>query len=104
MGYNGFPRGVEDDPERYADRKTKYAFVCHAEANAIVTAHEPLHGYAVYTWPFPPCNDCAKLIIQAGIDKVVAPRPTAELAERWKESLGAAETMFEEAGVDVVFV
>jgi dCMP deaminase len=47
MGYNGFPRGIADTPERLNDRETKYALVTHAEVNAILTAREPLHGYWV---------------------------------------------------------
>lgn len=97
-GWNGFPRGVDDKPERYADRPTKYRMVCHAEANAIVSAREPLTGCTIYL-PWAPCCDCAKLIIQAGITEVVH-RPTApELVARWGESFEAAQTMFRESGV-----
>ena len=35
IGYNGFPRGVADDDERYNNRKTKLKLIVHAEANAI---------------------------------------------------------------------
>jgi dCMP deaminase len=43
-GWNGFPRGVLDTAARYENRETKYRFVCHAEANAITSAREPLEG------------------------------------------------------------
>src|SRR4029079_7987520 len=84
-GFNGFPRGVEDTPERYADREIKYGLVVHAEANAIVTAREPLHGYTLYC-THSPCCECAKLIVQAGIARVVAPAPSDDLRTRWSES------------------
>lgn len=103
LGYNGFPRGVEDLGSRYTDRETKYRFVCHAEANAIVAAREPLHGATLYCTPFPPCQECAKLIIQAGIGKVVAPYPSPEQWDRWHDSFDAATTMFHEAGVTMGF-
>jgi dCMP deaminase len=56
VGYNGFPRGVDDNEERYMDRPTKYEFVVHAEANAIIHAREPLHDYILYTYPLMPCE------------------------------------------------
>ena len=30
-GFNGFPRGIDDNPERLANRETKYPLICHAE-------------------------------------------------------------------------
>lgn len=101
MGYNGFPRGVDDDPARYADRPTKYRLVCHAEANAIVSAREPLAGCSIYVSPFPPCAECAKLVIQSGIRRVVAP---VSDVERWRESFETSALMFRESGVEVCLV
>lgn len=101
-GFNGFPRGVKDTVERYNDRQVKYAFVVHAEANAIATAREPLHGYSLFC-TLAPCNECAKLIIQAGIKRVVAPKPDPvevdQRGERWAMAHVYADIMFKEAGV-----
>lgn len=97
LAYNGFPRGVRDLPSRYADRPVKYSMVVHAEANAILTAREPLHGYTLYS-TLMTCNECAKLIIQAGISQVVAPRP-ADGREQ-----PVAMQMYEEAGVTVTLL
>src|SRR5580704_9582280 len=72
-GYNGFPRGVEDTLARYADRPVKYAMVVHAEANAILNALGSVEGATLYCNIGMPCSDCAKLIIQAGIKRVVCP-------------------------------
>ena len=99
VGFNGFPRGVDDVPARYANRPTKYAFVVHAEANAILNAHGPVAGCTLYS-TLMTCNECAKLIIQSGITEVVAPKP---------ESLDVygfriAMTMYGEAGVRVVLL
>ena len=98
MGFNGFPRGVNDDPARYEDKAIKYPMVVHAEANAITTAREPLHGYTLYG-NLAPCCDCTGLLIQAGIKRVVTPPPTLEVFERWKDSMDMAATMMQEAGV-----
>ena len=100
MGYNGFPAGVDDAPERLNDRPTKYQFVVHAEANALITAGNRSQGGTLYS-TMACCCDCSKLIIQSGIARVVAPLPDAD---RWDDSHKAAETMFKEAGVAVYYV
>ena len=38
QGYNGFPRGIKDTPQRLKDREKKYNLVVHAEMNAIYNA------------------------------------------------------------------
>lgn len=101
-GWNGFPRGIEDRAELLNDRQAKYARTIHAEMNAILTAREPLHGYTLYCTAAP-CSDCAKHMIQAGIKRVVAPRPSDDLLERWGTSFVIMEELFEEAGVELTY-
>lgn len=101
LGYNGFPKGVDDSPERYADRQLKYRMVVHAEANAILFAQRGLVGCSIATWPFMSCSACAAMIIQSGIRRCVAPRLSEELASRWSESCAASTMMFSEAGVEL---
>ncbi len=98
-GFNGFPRGVDDAPERYADRGFKYPAVVHAELNALLTAREPLKGYTLYC-TLMPCSTCAGAIIQAGIKRVVV--PDESWPERWAESLQFSADRFAEAGVELV--
>jgi dCMP deaminase len=75
IGYNGFPWGCSDE-ELPWERKgsfleTKYAYVCHAELNAILNKNQSdIKGATLYVALFP-CNECAKLIIQSGIKEVV---------------------------------
>ena len=101
-GFNGFPRGVEDSTSRYEDRETKYALVVHAEANAIVTAREPLHGYTMYC-THSPCKECAKLIVQSGIKRVVANKPSEDLLSRWAKDFEWARIIFQEGGVTLTW-
>lgn len=101
IGYNGFARGVLDNAGRYNDRDTKYEMIVHGEMNAILAAREPLHGYTLYTYPFPPCSRCAAMIIQSGIANVVAPSPTEEQLQRWEKSFSLASLQFAEAGVNL---
>ena len=99
LGYNGFPQGVDDSPERYNNRETKYKMIVHAEKNAILFAGVPLTGCTLYTWPFPPCSPCAGMIIQAGINRVIAPHPSEDHLTRWGTDFILAGQMFDEAGV-----
>lgn len=74
MGYNGAPRGLNDDSMKW-DREgsfldTKYAYVCHAELNAILNYRGDLSGSKIYVALFP-CNECAKAIIQSGIKEII---------------------------------
>jgi dCMP deaminase len=73
-GYNGFPRGVNDNIlERY-ERPTKYQWTIHAEENAIFNASRngiSTEGATLYVIPMHPCIDCAKAIAQSGIKEVV---------------------------------
>jgi len=104
VGYNGFPVGVEDTEERLNDRDTKIRYVAHAEANAISTAARSgisLSGSTLVVSALHPCADCAKLIIQAGISRVIAPLPAID--GRWADSFEIAATMFRESGVEVSF-
>ena len=99
IGYNGFPRGVDDRHDRYNDRPTKYLFVAHAERNALDNAPMMVDNCTMYVTLLP-CNECAKSIIQKGITKVVTYRPTREDVFNWNITL----TMFNEAGVDVIYI
>ncbi len=75
MGYNGFPKGCDDDefPWRREGElyDSKYAYVTHSELNAILNYRGGgLDGTKLYVTLFP-CNECAKAIIQAGIGELV---------------------------------
>jgi len=96
VGYNGFPRGVNDD-ERLNDRPYKYAMTVHAEANAILSANERLDGCTLYVTPLSPCSSCASILIQSGIKRIVAYMP--HQPEHWADSFAIARTMLDEAGV-----
>ncbi len=73
-GYNGTPSGFENICED-TDGATK-AYVLHAEANAITkvaTSNNSSKGATLYITDSP-CMECAKLIIQSGIIRVVYSR------------------------------
>ena len=100
VGYNGFPRGCSDDVfpwdrEGDGELERKYAFVCHAELNAILNFRGgSLAGCRVYCTLFP-CNECAKAIIQIGITEVIY------LEDKYADtdSVIASKRIFDAAGV-----
>jgi len=101
-GFNGFPRGINDDEDRLMDREKKYPLICHAEENAIMHAARigvSLKDSTAYvTWP--PCSRCARSLIQAGIKEIVYPE-TGKIPERWIEDFTISDSMLNEAGVAV---
>ena len=100
MGFNGFPRGVQDDTEQTMDRDERLRRTIHAEDNALLFAQRSVVGCTIYV-THPPCAKCAAKIVQAGITRVVCPTPTAAFAERWSSDMMSAAEMFSEAGVVV---
>jgi len=99
-GFNGLPRGVTDTHERLNNRELKYPRIVHAEMNAILNAKSSVEGCTLYVFPIPPCSECAKAIIQAGIKKVIF-RDYGGGVEKWSESFMVSKEMFEESGVKV---
>ncbi len=99
IGYNGFPTGCSDDVlswEKDSDNPldTKYPYVVHAEANAILNKNEAnLKNCTLFTTLFP-CNECAKLCIQSGIKKIVYLNDRTDV---WQ--FEAARKMFNMVGI-----
>lgn len=98
VGYNGFPRGVEDTEERLNDRPTKYSLVVHAELNAILNATASIGGASLYVTHFP-CNECAKAIIQSGIKNIYCHEDA--FLDRWGDSQDTSSRMFRETNTRV---
>jgi dCMP deaminase len=97
VGYNGFPWGCSDDElpwNRDGDYlDTKYPYVCHAELNAVLnTISYDLRDCRIYVALFP-CNECTKVIIQAGIREIVY------LSDKYKDtnSVIASKIMLEKS-------
>jgi dCMP deaminase len=96
VGYNGFPRGVEDTETRLNDRETKYKMIVHCERNAIISAAQDLAGFTLYTWPFMSCSPCAGMVAQSGITRAVAHKNDNP---RWQADFKLTQEIFAEAGV-----
>jgi dCMP deaminase len=104
VGYNGLPRGCDDDDESYwADEddnplRSRHSYIVHAEVNAILNCVVlPLTDSTIYTTQFP-CPRCVQSIIQVGIRRVVY------LAQKSHQAAqnAAAQKMLDDAGVQVL--
>lgn len=98
-GFNGFPRGIADN-HRLNDRETKLNIVVHAEANAVAAASRNGHalkGSTVYI-TLPPCAQCASLLIQAGVRRVVF--YTGKKPSKWESDWILAQELLAEAKIE----
>jgi dCMP deaminase len=106
-GYNGLPRGCRDDVAVRLSRPEKYFWFEHAERNAIYNA--AYEGISVrdctaYT-TLCPCMDCARAIVQAGIQRVVTPEPDkVKYSKLWEEHFPKTLELFKECGIECEFI
>ena len=110
LGFNGFPRGVEDVDTRLQDRETRLQLMVHAEMNAVLAAARNgvrLKGGTLYVaaidskggiWGGAPCIRCTVEMIQSGIAEVVS-YPLSSVPTRWFSSIEVSIKMLREAGV-----
>lgn len=94
-GYNGTPSGFDNICED--ENGVTYPYVLHAEANAITKVAQSNNSSAGSTLyvTTSPCMECSKLIIQAGIRRVV-------FAELYRISDGLE--LLRKAGVEAVYM
>lgn len=91
-GYNGLPAGLDDETvlatlskslvykDLQSEGSIKRHISIHAEANAVVNCHRRPEGWTMYSTRFP-CSQCAALLAQAGVTRLVCPPP--EPNSRW---------------------
>jgi len=94
-GYNGTPSGFENECED--EHNNTKSYVLHAEANAITKvakSNNSSEGSTLYITSSP-CMECAKLIIQAGIRRVV-------FSDQYRISDGL--DLLKRAGIEVVYL
>jgi dCMP deaminase len=105
LGYNGMPRGIQEDkPERW-ERPLKYQFVEHAERNSLYNACRhgtPVENSILVVTMFP-CTDCTRAVIQSGVKTVVTLSPNMD-CERWGAQFRTSIEMFEEVGMELVLL
>ena len=106
-GYNGFPYGCSDDefPWERSGEDTKYKYVVHAELNAILNARgKNLNNARIYVDLFP-CNECAKAIIQSGINEIIymndkySDTDSVKVSKKMFDMSGVKYTQYESRGL-----
>jgi dCMP deaminase len=107
MGYNGFPRGCDDDIEERHERPKKYFYVLHAEENAIVNAarngQRTLNSDMYVNWF--PCSRCAGEIVNAGIKRIFCDKePDWTVDDTWISDQLIALEKLNEGGVEIVYM
>ena len=105
LGWNGFPRGINDDIESRHTRPQKYLWTEHAERNAIYNACSKglsLLDTSIYLLWYP-CADCARAIIQSGIYNVICVEPDWN-DPTYKADFAVVRFMLEEADINVRYL
>ena len=96
VGFNGFPKGIEDSPERLNTQGLKLPLMIHAEVNALIAAQGK--GDTIYVYPCLPCSQCLGQIIQSNIERIVTIEPKL-MSSKWDVDLTLA--LAKEAGITV---
>jgi dCMP deaminase len=110
-GYNGFPRGCDDNKEERHERPLKYLWTEHAERNAIFNAARSGHkllGSSIIITGLRPCPDCSRAIVQSGISTVYMEQAAFDESnprvQAWMESWKVSEEILAEGGVTTVVI
>jgi len=103
-GTNKFPNGIAETQPRLNNKFIKYATIIHAENETILNAARlgKSTNNSVLYCPFLTCSECAKAIIQAGINKIVGHAQLMAIASThtvWTESIRHGLKMTCEAGI-----
>lgn len=100
IGYNGLPYGFDDNEFDWKKSKKlvkdKNSYVVHAEANAILNSNADLSGATVYVTLFP-CNECAKLLAQKRVGKVVY----LESDPKHQDRVDVSTAILQAAGIEI---
>ena len=104
-GYNGMPRGINENIEKRWERPEKYKYVVHAETNGIFNACRngvSLKDSICIVTMFP-CSSCAKALIQVGVKEIITLEPNFK-HERWGEDFKYSFEMLNEAKIDLKYL
>ena len=97
-GYNGFPPSIPDDEDKLYNKKLKNEFMVHAEANCIINTTQLLNGWTMYITKAP-CLNCAKLVVNSGVVRLLCPQPEGT----WKDDQVKALGLLTTVGIKVEF-
>ena len=102
-GFNGYARGVRDCEDEKRNAEIRNLKTIHAEINAVTFANQDLSDCTIFVYASHPCTNCAAVIIQSGIRRVVTAKPSVE-PNRWAYDMKLASFMFSQASVEVNYL
>jgi len=105
-GFNGMPRGINDDIDARHEKPEKYYWFHHAELNAVVNAArqgKSTLGWDAYINWFP-CDHCAGVLVNAGIKRVFCDKELEWGHEKWGDGFKRAKTILEEGNIEIIFL
>lgn len=107
VGFNGFPRGIQETPERL-QKPLDNCYYTHAEVNLFMNCASmglATEGTTLYV-THSPCIHCTHAIIQAGVARVVIDTACHSSAfyQKHKENCELAIEMMKEANIQVDFL
>lgn len=108
VGFNGFPRGFDDNIKNYKDVEVKNTNIVHSESNAIFNALEigvKISDCDIYVFGLPVCFECAKALCQTKIARVVSLYPKKKIEDErstWIEKGKISESLFKMSGIKYV--
>lgn len=105
FGYNGMPRGLDDNNQSRLTRPIKHLYFEHAERNVIYACAR--NGIScdgctmvITHWP---CCDCTRAIIQSGISHVTVDAacmdPNQQFYQKWQDHIRESQQMLNECGI-----
>ena len=100
-GFNGFPRGMKDTPERLNNREFKYRHTLHAEDNCMSFANRQyFDGCTIYI-THPPCVNCLCRMKQRRLLNVVCLSGSEDFKLRWYTSAEEVKDLATELGISL---
>ena len=108
LGYNGPPRGFDDETFLAMERADQHSVVIHAEDNAFRHLTDDdlrrmiVEPYTAYVSPLLPCSNCADILCGVNIRRVVA--YCGHISPDWQASAEDAERKLNAAGIECLFV
>ena len=110
MGYNGPPRGFDDEAFLAMTREEQHKVVVHAEDNALLQMKADDYKdifirnelFTLYVSPLYPCVNCAQKIADSGIKRVVAYCGHPDATD-WLESAKLSAELFEANNIEYIF-
>jgi len=102
QGYNGFPKGFDDSKSIYNNPELKNKYIIHAEMNCIYHATLngiSLQGATLFVYGLDICHECAKGVIQVGIEEVIT-YSTKALKDKWVSSFKTSKELLQKSNIN----